>query len=115
MFRFCNHSPVRAWVVFEWYRPNCPDGGNWQKKGWWSLEPGECKTVFGPDLRSLSACYYYYAEADDGSVWAGNIPESVPNRAFDWCATTSSSDSRTVGLREVCTGNFANYTVNLVR
>lgn len=113
MFKFCNDYSSTVWVMFEWHSPNCPDGGDWQKKGWWSMEPGQCKVVYGGDLASLQACSYYYAEAADGAKWTGPITEFVPLRAFDWCANTSSTDSRTIGMREICTGNNNNYTLTL--
>jgi uncharacterized membrane protein len=113
MFSFCNRYSTTVWVMFEWRRPNCPDGGNWEKKGWWRIEPGECKVVYGGDLADLHACSYYYAHAADGAQWAGPYSESVPHTVFDWCANTSSTDARQVGMREICTGNYNNYTINL--
>jgi hypothetical protein len=34
MLQFCNNYPSDVWVCVLWYRPNCPDGGDWNKKGW---------------------------------------------------------------------------------
>jgi hypothetical protein len=37
----------------------------------------------------------------------------VPHTAFDWCVNTSSSNSFTVGLREIDVGDNDDLTVNL--
>jgi uncharacterized membrane protein len=113
MFRFANSSPTTVWVMFEWRRPNCPDGGDWEKKGWWMIPPGQSKVVYGGDLVPLQACCYYYAHGADGRQWSGPIPEFVPSTVFDWCTDTSSTDARRIGMREICTGNFNNYTLTL--
>lgn len=114
MFAFCNQYSTTIWVMFEWHHANCSDGGDWEKKGWWRIEPGQTAVAYGGDLADLNACSYYYAHAADGREWAGPFAEYVPPRVFDWCTNTSSTDSRRVGMREKCTGNFNNYTVNLV-
>jgi uncharacterized membrane protein len=113
MFAFCNKTGSTVWVMFEWRFPNCSDGGDWKKKGWWQIAPQQTAVVYGADVAALHSCSYFYAESADGREWAGPIPEYVPQRAFDWCVNTSSTDARRVGMREVCTGNFNNYTVNL--
>jgi uncharacterized membrane protein len=114
VFAICNKYSTTVWAMFEWHAPGCPDGGDWEKKGWWRIEPGQTSVVHGGDLVPLQACSYYYAHAADGAEWAGPITEFVPPRVFDWCSNTSSSDSRRIGMREVCTGNANNHTVNLV-
>ncbi|RSL17228.1 uncharacterized protein DUF1036 [Edaphobacter aggregans] len=113
MFRIANGTQTTIWAMFEWRRPNCPDGGDWEKKGWWMIPPGQSKVVYGGDLVPLQACSYYYAHGANGAQWAGPITEFVPSTAFDWCANTSSTDARRVGMREICTGNFNNYTLTL--
>ena len=30
---------VSVAIVYSW--PNCPDGDNWAKKGWWMIPPGQ--------------------------------------------------------------------------
>jgi len=113
MFRIANGTPTTIWAMFEWHRPNCPDGGNWEKKGWWMIPPGQSKIVYGGDLAQLQACSYYYAHSANGTQWSGPFRELVPSTAFDWCSSTSSTDARWVGMREICTGNFNNYTLTL--
>jgi hypothetical protein len=30
---FNNGYPTTIWAMAEWYRPGCPDGGDWEKAG----------------------------------------------------------------------------------
>ena len=103
MFRFRNEYTTTVWAMVEWHHPNCPDGGDWEKAGWWKMEPGEEKVAYGGSVGGLQASWYYYAHAADGAEWSGPFTEIVPPRAFDWCANTSSTDSREVGMRELDT------------
>jgi uncharacterized membrane protein len=113
VLRFCNQYTTTVSVCIEWYRPGCPDGGDWEKAGWWVMQPGECKTAFGGDVDDVNRYWYYFAFATDGAVWAGEFNETVPDRVFDWCSNTSSTDSRTVGMRQLDVGDSDNYIVNL--
>ncbi len=114
MLRFCNQYPREVWVSIMWYHPNCSDGGNWEKKGWWHLFPGECKVVFGEDLDEINRYYTFFAHASDGAVWAGPYVRAVPHTAYDWCEWTANTDSRDVGFRLLDIGDNDDYTVNLV-
>jgi uncharacterized membrane protein len=80
-FKFRNTTKATVWVSFLWYSPGCSDGGDWTKKGWWRLEPGQTKTVFGKDLQSVNTYYYWYAESNDGAVWSGPFNTCVPQSA----------------------------------
>jgi uncharacterized membrane protein len=113
VFAISNRYSTTVWAMFEWHHPNCIDGGDWRKRGWWRIEPGQTSVVYGGDLASLQACSYFYAHAADGAEWAGVFTEFVPQRVFDWCSNTSSTDSRRIGMREICTGNANNHTVDL--
>lgn len=114
MLRFCNNYPETVWVTIEWYHPDCEDGGDWEKAGWWKIDPGQCKTAYGGSLRDVNRYWYFYAHASDGAYWAGPYEDVVPHTAFDWCSDTGSTDSRVVGLRELDIDSNDNYTVNLV-
>ena len=41
--KFKNRYPTTTWAMIEWYHPNCPDGGDWAKVGWWKIAPGKTK------------------------------------------------------------------------
>ena len=115
-FKFRNKTDVTVWVTFQWYSPSCSDGSEWKTKGWWKLDPGQIKTVFGSDLQSASKYYYWYAEASDASKWLGPFDTCVPNTAFTWCLNTCCTPTcRTVGFREKYIGSNNNYTINLTK
>lgn len=115
-FKFRNKTSATVWVSFLWYSPGCADGGDWIKKGWWKLVPGQIKTVFGQDLQSVNTYYYYYAESNDGATWNGPFNICVPRTAYDWCINTCCTPTcRTVGFREKYIGGNNNYTINLVK
>jgi uncharacterized membrane protein len=114
MLQFCNNYPADVWVCILWYHPGCPDGGDWEKAGWWHLAPGECKVVFGDDLEDINRYWYFHGDAADGAFWAGAPTIFVPFEAFDWCVDTASTDGFTVGLRELDVDGNDDMTVNLV-
>jgi uncharacterized membrane protein len=114
VLKFCNNYPSDVWVCILWYHPNCPDGGNWEKKGWWHLGLGECKIAYGGSLQDVNRYWYFYAQAANGAYWAGPPQITVPHQAFDWCVNTSSSDAFVVGLRQLDIDSNDDYTVNLV-
>jgi uncharacterized membrane protein len=113
MMRFVNGYSTTVWTMIEWYHPNCPDGGDWEKAGWWRIEPGKSATVFGGDVDNVNRYWYFYAHAADGGQWSGPFSEIVPRIAFDWCENTANTDSRTVGMRELDVNGADNYTVTL--
>lgn len=120
MLAFRNRYPKGLWVAIMYYSPGCSDGGDWEKKGWWRLTPGQRKVVYGGDLADLNRYYCFYAEADDGAVWAGPYVRFLPYQAFDWCEWTACSHSDgspcgvTVGLRLLDIDSNDDFTVNLV-
>jgi uncharacterized membrane protein len=103
--RFTNNYQATIWAMIEWYHPGCPDGGDWEKAGWWQIEPGGSAVVYGGDLKDINPIWYYYAHASDGAYWAGPYEEIVPSTAFDWCSDTANTDSRTIGMRELDIGS----------
>ena len=114
MLSFTNGYSRLVSVTVKWYHPNCPDGGDWEKKGWWNINPGNTAHVLDLDLDETNRYYYYYAESVDGHTWSGAYFTDVPNEAFDWCENTGSSTSRSLGFRELDIGDNDNYTLTLV-
>jgi uncharacterized membrane protein len=112
--RFKNGYPHTIWTMIEWYHPDCPDGGNWEKAGWWEIAPGGTATVYGGDLDDVNRHWYFYAHAANGAQWAGPYDEIVPHIAFDWCSDTANSDSRVVGMRELDVNGDDTYTLTFV-
>ena len=93
MLKFCNKYKTGVWVSIMYYEPGCSDGGDWVKKGWWRLTPGQCKVAYGGDLDDLNRYFCFYADADDGAVWAGPYKRFVPFQAFAWCEWIACSTS----------------------
>jgi uncharacterized membrane protein len=113
MLTFCNNYPQLASVCIMWYSPGCPDGGDWERAGWWNLNPGECQNVFDADLDEINRYYLFYAEATDGAFWAGPYVRSVTDSAFDLCEGDGTSQ-RDVGFRLFDIGDNDDYTMTLV-
>jgi uncharacterized membrane protein len=99
--RFNNSHSRGLWLAVGYYSPGCPDGGDWAKKGWWRLEPGQAATV----LETTNTYATFYAEADDGRVWAGGNTTNLPSQEFDWCWNTASSAGEDVGMRQLSSTN----------
>jgi uncharacterized membrane protein len=111
---FSNNYTAEVSIAIMWYTPNCPDGGDWSKAGWYNLAPGQFMTVFNGDLDEINRYWCYYAEASDGAFWAGDVVTQIPDRAFDWCINTGSSDSREIGFRVLDIDSNDDFTLNLV-
>ena len=114
MLTFCNQYTRQVWVAIMWYSPGCPDGGDWEKAGWWHINPAECQNIWDVDLDEINQYYYFYAESDDGAVWSGSTYVDVPYQRFDWCIGTSSSDSRSVGFQLFDVDSNDDFTMTLL-
>jgi uncharacterized membrane protein len=83
--------------------------------GWWILEPGACALVYANDLADVNRYWYYFAEARDGSFWAGPWSAQVTNEAFggsNWChGLGTTAATRTIGYRELDVGDNDDYTL----
>jgi uncharacterized membrane protein len=113
MLTYVNGYTSTIWAMAEWYHPGC-ENGNWEKKGWWRIEPGRSAVVFGDDVEDVNRFWYFFAHAADGAFWAGPFEETVPINAFDWCENTGSSTSRTIGMRELDVGDNDDFTLTFV-
>ena len=116
IFKNSYSSTVSVAVLI--YNPfSCGGGlGDWEKGGWYNIDPGNQVEV----AQTPNKYIYYYAEAADGSFWAGATgPIDVPTFAFDMCVWDQPwGIPWPVGFREVDLGGwawvpFASYTVNL--
>lgn len=69
---FTNLYSSKIYVAYMRYDAACGAdcGDPWDVLGWINLEPGQTQTRSNP---TGSRWFYYYAEADDGSVWGGNF------------------------------------------
>lgn len=62
-FRVCNRSGQRIDVAFGY--PH--DQFGWTSEGWWTIQPGKCRTVMNGDL--TNRYYYLYATGSEGGRW----------------------------------------------
>lgn len=95
---FRNATNETMWAAIGYSSPNCPDGDNWAKKGWWQIGPGGTATVRGG--ASNGAKYFYYVHTNS-LAWAGEFNTPLPTNAFDWCWPTSSSNATVRGMRKL--------------
>jgi uncharacterized membrane protein len=116
MLAMCNGYPAHIYVAIMFYNPEkCGgDGGNFETMGWWSVAPGSCVNVYANDLEDLNRYWYYYAQADDGAVWAGPYRIYAPDNAFSECGGLGISTARIVGMRELDIGDNDDYTLTFV-
>ncbi|MFF8956166.1 DUF1036 domain-containing protein [Streptomyces sp. NPDC014894] len=98
MLKYVNQYPQPISVCIMWYTPNCPDGGDWTKKGWWNISPGGSAVVHSADLSDVNRYWCDYIFATDGTVWDGDVTRWVPLRRFQWCEWTSSTDAVQAGF-----------------
>lgn len=80
----CNSYPTGIWTAIMFYSPETcgGDGGDFEMMGWWRVDPGSCVLVYANDLEDVNQFWYYYAEADDGALWAGPFGANVSFKAF---------------------------------
>src|SRR5690242_11332689 len=78
---FRNNHGSTLWVCIGFYDPGrCGPYGNWGTRGWWNINAsGEAYVV-----NTSNRYAYFYAEAADGGVWAGQYgPVLAPRHALD--------------------------------
>ena len=78
-------------------------GDPWDVLGWVNLEQGQTQTRPNP---TNNQWFYYYAEADDGSIWGGNFSAEVRQEPFEKCTCLGVSAGgtnpyHTVGMAEL--------------
>ncbi len=115
MLSFTNRYGEPVWVFVAWSSPGCKDGSNWEKQGWWNIGTNGTVNVLGFDLKDVNRYYLYYAESSDGLTWNGSYFTQAPHEPFDLCFNTGSTNSRSLGMRELDIGNNDNYTVTLIQ
>jgi len=89
-------------------------GDPWNVLGWINLLPGQSENRPNPTNNRF---FYYYAEADDGSFWAGEFEAEVKQERFEKCTCLNvsaggSNPFHIVGMRELDLGQWGgvNFT-----
>lgn len=111
---FRNQYTSTVWVAIMFYSPDACGGdlGSWGTRGWWGMDPGGEAFVLNTDNQYAA----FYAEANDGAVWAGPYgPVYVHQAAFDSCVNIgdNSPETRMVGMRLVDMQDTDVHYVNL--
>lgn len=120
--RLCNSYPGRIATAIMFYSPETCGGDGWdfEMMGWWNLAPGSCALVYANDLEDLNRYWYYFAEADDGAVWAGPWGANVPRSAFGGdqaCFGTqrdAGNEMLHIGYRQLDIGSNDDYTLTFI-
>ena len=115
--QICNGYTSLVSTAIMFYSPETchGEGDNFQMMGWWNLDPGTCARVYDNDLGDLNPLWYYFAHAQDGSFWAGPVDATVPLAPFNQCLGAgvggATSESGSIGFRELDIGNSSNVTL----
>lgn len=114
MLQFVNKYTTTVQVTIMWYTPGCDDG-DWTKKGWWVLNPGQSAIVHGEDLADINRYWCYFASGWDGtSFWSGPISRHVIFPAFEWCEFRANTSSVPVGYRILDCDDIDDLIVELI-
>jgi hypothetical protein len=111
--RFTNSHSSKVYVAYMRLDPVCGSdcGDPWDVLGWINLDPGQTQTRPNP---TNNRWFYYYAEADDGTIWAGEFVAEVSQESFQKCTClgTTSPLWHNVGMRELDLNGFGgvNFT-----
>jgi uncharacterized membrane protein len=104
--KLCNktNSQVFTAVGFQ-------ENGRWVSSGWWTLDPEECKTVIGGNLKNK----YYYVHGhtvERNTVWEGSHPFCVTQQGFNSLPDGNCSE-RSEKFFQVDTGDHSSFTQSL--
>lgn len=99
----CSQYRQAVYAAYAYY-----DGSDWTSIGWYTVNPGQCTTLYTGQL--TQQYYYLYAYSDDGGVWGGDYKFCThwPNAFQIW-----GDDQCDDGFFEVDTGNAADWTHTL--
>jgi uncharacterized membrane protein len=86
--------------------------GKFVKQGWWSLTDGQTTEPYAGELAKQNRYFYFYAEADDGHTWSGDIYAEVADQ-MNQCLNDNTNCNRVVGFEILDIGGSENKTVDL--
>jgi hypothetical protein len=103
---FTNSYGKKMYVAYMRRDFDCQSdcGDIWDVLGWINLDPGETETRANA---TNNRWYYYYAEADDGAVWAGPYVAEVRAAKFQKCTCVGATTYYDVGFRELDTKTYS--------
>jgi uncharacterized membrane protein len=111
---FTNSYRTKIYVAYMRRDFNCQSecGDIWDVLGWINLDPGQTQSRANP---TDNRWYYYYAEAEDGAIWAGPFVAEVSQDRFEKCTCLgvivingdATNPYHDVGFRELDTATFS--------
>jgi hypothetical protein len=109
--RFTNSYRKKLFVAYMRRDFSCQSecGAPWDVLGWINLDPGETETRANA---TNNQWFYYYAEAADGTFWAGPFVANVSHHKFEKCSclgvivSDGPQPYYNVGMRELDTVKF---------
>jgi uncharacterized membrane protein len=110
-YRVCNKSSYKVYVAFGYWDASKKA---WTSEGWWTLEQGDCATVYQANLDQKK--YYVYAESVDRDyVWDGDYPFCASDDEFTVVGDTDckSRGYYAISFFEVDVGDSRDWTTDL--
>jgi len=85
---FQNQYHSQIWIAFLYGDTAC--SSKFRKQGWWSVDPGQTRSIWNADLRTVNRFACFYAEEfkdGGGATWSGtgNRWFAIPDVAFNQC------------------------------
>jgi uncharacterized membrane protein len=85
--------------------------GGWRSRGWWGMNPGECKTVYGGSAKNREFHVYVYSGDKE---WDGDQGHCVSDRAFTIDITLTSPRCYNIkSFRKFKMGSEDDYNLNI--
>jgi uncharacterized membrane protein len=107
---FTNSTGAKIYVAYMRLDYGCQDCGDpWDVLGWIGLDPGETETRANP---TGNRWFYFYAEDENGGVWAGDYVAEVMGDRFEKCTCIGVlaggvDPYHDVGFRELDTNTYS--------
>ena len=112
-FRVCNNYSSHINSAVAYYSK---EYDYFISEGWWGLDPGQCKTAIGGDLK-VRYVYVYAVNNDDSWEWAGGDSNGGaykmcvnPDDPFTLYNAQNKCPFQYKKFRQVDTGDYASYT-----
>lgn len=111
--RFCNKHSRKVQVAVAWLSGEKASDGRQVvvSKGWYGLEPGQCKNLVTGPLPYRY--YYYYAQDGNNSEWRGEYPVCISENAFTIKDTQCGQGYKRRNFRQIDTQGRKQLTLNL--
>jgi uncharacterized membrane protein len=110
-FTLCNQSGAKVYAAIGYHDASEPTDLSWYSRGWWTLQPGDCKT---PISGSIPVRYIYVYGETEGYTryWTGNYSFCTVTDMFQiWGSDNDKCEGGTLRhFLEVDVGSASDYT-----